>query len=38
MDAECLNIKNYEEGRPTPEEACREGDIRFAHLNVKRSE
>lgn len=38
MDAECLNIKNYEEGRPTPEEACREGDIRFAHLNLKRSE
>ena len=30
MDTDCLSLKNYEEGRPTPEEACRVGDIRFA--------
>lgn len=35
MDAPCLDIEEYEAGRPSAEEACREGDIRFARFVAK---
>lgn len=35
MDAPCLNIDQYESGRPSAEEACRDGDIRFARFVAK---
>ena len=35
MDAPCLNIDQYESGRPSVEEACRDGDIRFARFVAK---
>lgn len=35
MDAPCLDLKQYESGRPSKEAACREGDIRFARFIAK---
>ena len=38
MDAPCLDIEQYESGRPSAEEACRDGDIRFARFVAKADE
>lgn len=35
MDAPCLDLSQYESGRPSEEAACREGDIRFARFIAK---
>ncbi|MFQ7007211.1 MAG: hypothetical protein ACLRRK_00805 [Parasutterella sp.] len=37
MDAPCLDIEQYESGRPSAE-ACRDGDIRFARFVAKADE